>query len=1792
MRALQWLLGILQILVLSHQTNAIYFFDDETRRSDIVDHVDFFKSVEEDLKATSRSNIMSMSSGKLSFGSFCSMNVEVAGSKVTATADKSGGCSPPSIKMVLDSQFAGNNLKATLKVIDGEFFEVESIEVDKSANSITLKTNARAQHLPILFFLYLNMGGFDSPPTAMDITWPSTETMTLTNLDIKITGAAALGSWKAETEIVKPSGKTLFEIVKLDTKSAQIQVFELAKKFAVYPPGLAREEDNFKYGSVGSLTWRDMIGYGAFNINDEFQLIFEHQTKEGHTQPFGFAGIWMKLIISRFNNAKNEPQPIFGTFMVKMPSNKNMLEVVTPLLTFPNLRALPMLRRFADRDWCIMISAKGGKFMDTAKIKTAMKFCFPEGNKQEIKPGFNLKIQVKLAETLRDDCQATEEQIAALPKIAALDAAMTQQAVKFSFPAEYSTPLKATIKCMGAEALSDIPFNLFNEDGKEPLLQIQEFSFTPRNEKIEGSRMYFRVTFVLTLPKKYRTIPNTNVGFGPFKMHVQTNKAKPGWDIIALTTVTLSSGVSAHVQLGKMLGAPDWKFVLQVPSLTFQQIKEIFTDNLKTKSTGVTALDGWGIKNFALEYTFGKSTILKIRGNPLLFGYDGAHLEGMYWKPATPGPVYVDNPNTGEKQLADQPKNAFAFAVWFKKINLDWILEKIMGTNKPSVKWFSNMNAVIAISNAVGVVKGKDAYKKVEKEPTESEARMEIPEMNEEVNGLRYRRNAATNSFSIKNKIRQYLQKGHYGTRRNTSPAFQSAKRETEKVKVPAEPEIVFTIPGLAATAIRPGLSFLLTYKLPMLTRDCFESAMCKWMVKNLGQGFHIQLLGYIGKKGVEITAKIGFDIELIAPKKLMLTNVIFRLRIGLNDPGIRVEARMAYNNADLTDDTLTFMGAIEIGFTGKLVLEFAMGGMIKRPWDNDYIAFGNIFLSAGYSFGAVPLPSFQFAVEVWLGKLIANDPNNNKHVIKFKGAFGIDPNKPQDFWVYAKFNKLSIKGVCEAYQLKCDSIPASVAESGFPEGLTLSYAKAAKSIPTIGLFVPAGFFISGKIKIFDIEAWGKIIVQPETSTFEVDIKMAPINWVNGLIKVQRNDENSKEGPICFIRASKTYFRVNIEGYAEVLGINGLVKIEVSETKFEFRVKGTMWPGIFDAGVHLIATYGNLNTMSFAITVDVETSKFMVKLKQAIIDFCDSAGKAAKAAFERADAAFAKANNDVLEADKKVKKWRNDISAWQERLRARNRELEKKKKAMNTSCKSKCPKVCFGFLEWNSRCWKIWGHWCGCPRWNSCYSKIDDIICLAGCELSKLAKKFMIWVEQVGIKIQLALGDVAKGLADMASGILSAARSVLSFAQDVKNFVGTAVQGALKGLKWLVEKAANIFWLNKLQLKASLDQDFNACVGYDIDCKLFGFVVKSKGEACLSGKFLKSLVNGVTDSKDSPSELKGISKTSQKLEEAEGKFDSIKDAETKLEKDKKDADSKISKEVAKNYDEEMSRRSSIPRPEMLALLEKLPKRTTVPTEEEMKYIQAANEPLPEYIKSEETVSAFNSAPWFTHKDISPAGLDSLPIKDKTETGSKRELDFESAMSPCERMRRALKSYSDLADGLLSSSQSLAEQSDNYKKDKIHDQNRILKLQEDINHLESHHNLTDQDRKDAYFWYNKVNKGFEDFTSRSEIALAKQESYAIPIIRRQLNHMLMKEKGSTFNDFTDLMHYNAMKGYKRSSIPTPRDVNVEKKLIAIKRDLVSIVTSDEQSLGDMNEKLHDVRGNIRSVISYTNHCRSA
>lgn len=61
----------------------------------------------------------------------------------------------------------------------------------------------------------------------------------------------------------------------------------------------------------------------------------------------------------------------------------------------------------------------------------------------------------------------------------------------------------------------------------------------------------------------------------------------------------------------------------------------------------------------------------------------------------------------------------------------------------------------------------------------------------------------------------------------------------------------------------------------------------------------------------------------------------------------------------------------------------------------------------------------------------------------------------------------------------------------------------------------------------------------------------------------------------------------------------------------------------------------------------------------------------------------------------------------------------------------------------------------------------------------------------------------------------------------------------------------------ELKLYATMDSDFNACVGYKIDVTIFGHDIKGDGEACLRLGFLDSLVNRVTDDEDTPLETKG-----------------------------------------------------------------------------------------------------------------------------------------------------------------------------------------------------------------------------------------------------------------------------------------------------------------------------------------------
>eukprot|EP00111_Clytia_hemisphaerica_P014908 TCONS_00043888-protein len=155
-----------------------------------------------------------------------------------------------------------------------------------------------------------------------------------------------------------------------------------------------------------------------------------------------------------------------------------------------------------------------------------------------------------MKEALGEECGATAKEIAALPEEIVLNTKITMQGVNFEFHKDYDVPARAQIRCFGASELSAIPFDMFNVPGEKPIFQIQEFSYTPSymdmEELVKGKpkakpaakekpkaakekpkaarwnslpkydsskhKMFLRITFVLTIPDKYSTIPHTSIG--------------------------------------------------------------------------------------------------------------------------------------------------------------------------------------------------------------------------------------------------------------------------------------------------------------------------------------------------------------------------------------------------------------------------------------------------------------------------------------------------------------------------------------------------------------------------------------------------------------------------------------------------------------------------------------------------------------------------------------------------------------------------------------------------------------------------------------------------------------------------------------------------------------------------------------------------------------------------------------------------------------------------------------------------------------------------------------------------------------------------------------------------------------------------------------------------------------------------------------------------------------------------------------------------------------------------------
>ena len=96
-----------------------------------------------------------------------------------------------------------------------------------------------------------------------------------------------------------------------------------------------------------------------------------------------------------------------------------------------------------------------------------------------------------------------------------------------------------------------------------------------------------------------------------------------------------------------------------------------------------------------------------------------------------------------------------------------------------------------------------------------------------------------------------------------------------------------------------------------------------------------------------------------------------------------------------------------------------------------------------------------EFGGTVWVGVIEAG---SNDHAIKISIYFGIDFNKPDENYIFGSVNKFTLSQIFKAFKLGKPKVPRVVAESGFPEGLTVSYSMKGEFILMALVFATSTF--------------------------------------------------------------------------------------------------------------------------------------------------------------------------------------------------------------------------------------------------------------------------------------------------------------------------------------------------------------------------------------------------------------------------------------------------------------------------------------------------------------------------------------------------------------------------------------------------------------------------------------------------------------------------------------------------------------------------------------------------------------
>ncbi|XP_065676501.1 uncharacterized protein LOC136092363 [Hydra vulgaris] len=1245
--------------------------------------------------------------------------------------------------------------------------------------------------------------------------------------------------------------------------------------------------------------------------------------------------------------------------------------------------------------------------------------------------------------------------------------------VVISLPKEFSEDLKTLMDCflreMNVYVQTKVVPSLLDKTKQPNMFYISELSFLDQ-------------TFKMTLAYN----GDIDIGFGvvlskPTFAVSKKNDSKEPWNFEAQANVS-SKSLTDSTNKGKIeitFNTHNYsQFNIKIPALDITNLAKYFGANPFDDAT----------KNFENSFNIaikdlyidGKLNLtsetgeLTVTASPVINGMTGLTLAAFIWK---------------EPKV--RPEITFGFVM--KNMRLDKALKQFANVNMTD-SWLSNVTIVMLISTA----------KKSNCEGKKSEN----PECQKS--------SATTSSKPASTKPASAIARANTNpAKSNTSPT--SSKPSTASSSKESKKKTHFdTIDDLRDIEIGKGFVLRANVSLDTDVSKCNGNGICKFLVENKVEKIYLHgslLFDDQNKPSVTIKAGIEGTIQLGQTDDVVLKNVFLELEFGAtnNKISLNCEFHIKYGvNGDENKSLLKIKGFIMLDLSGQLKIGGSMDGIVKKPFDIQWLAFDKLRLNLGLDL-KTGLPSIEMGAEIWLGKITDDElPSGNTPVLfKFYGAFGINAAKPTECFFYARSfgSNLTIKNVLEAIGSKTE-LPSMVAESGFVDEIkfSVSFYTEEKRIEEFDFSISPGVMFKGKISILGYIIECDLRFDHIKREFLLDAKFDPIDdWGSGLIKLYRSAEDLTNGPVFYLKLVLDPFNLDvcIKGYINILGIAAGINIKITDQSFSFLVTGNLW-GVLNMSIAVSASYSNSKLQAFCFEGCVGLDIIKI-VSESAKESVEAAQKKANAVFELAKKTLEKAEKDVEEVKKKIESWEAGIEKYKEQLENRKKQINEEMEKLKADCGPKCGTVCIPFFGWKSHCTTIWGRPVGCVTWDYCKWTAPNLVCIAACEINKGLAKFAAWAEKLGIKILQGLADIGGLFLKAASGLTEIGKGIIKMAEGVLNLAKATTNAVFNIAKSLTELKIDSICVN-----AKFDPETKTCVGYSLKGSYVGMEFSFSGSLCIDLATFRTL--GSKSAKTAEPQI-------EKLDESAASIDANS-------KEVERACNELSKNASKLESDVKSKTS-----------DKIEKRSHVPTEDELRIHKLIYDPLPLVnLRSEETVNAMKSAVPWEYLGIEDIGTKDAVVRFINNASSRHQIPNEESHDFCHQHQNVLSRYSTIADGFSSAIKHVNEA----KKGYINQKRSYLNQIDHLNFLIRSgplNNMTLSEQQDITYWRDYADNHIKSYLDKAASVFHGKKRDSINNVRQTINDVIVSERGVKLPEYINYLHSLAVKADKKSQVNT-------------------------------------------------------